>query len=148
MHKLHYIIYIPPQVIKSKYFMNLRDKDNLRRKDKSAVPKVSFVRRFHCSWIIHLPPVQYYQGRSSSRKGGRATAVRPKRLTCMRMRKFCEMLVRSVAGENGACLGAVISGVLLTASAHFFRYLLSLFSLPPSRPRPLPWNDYVDSVSI
>ena len=28
--------------------MNLRDKDNLRRKDTSAVPKVSFLRRFHC----------------------------------------------------------------------------------------------------
>ena len=48
MHKLHYSIYIPPQVIKLKYFMNLRDKDNLRRKDKSSVPKVSFLRRFHC----------------------------------------------------------------------------------------------------
>ena len=52
MHKLNYIIYIPPQVIKLKYFMNLRDKDNLRRKDKSAVPKVSFLRRFHSSLFV------------------------------------------------------------------------------------------------
>ena len=28
--------------------MNLREKDNLRRKDKSGVLKVSFLRRFHC----------------------------------------------------------------------------------------------------
>ena len=28
--------------------MNLRDRDNLRRKDKKPVPKVSFVRRFDC----------------------------------------------------------------------------------------------------
>ena len=45
-----YITYIPPHYIKLKYFMNLRDKDNLRRKDKSAVPKVSFLRRFHCNY--------------------------------------------------------------------------------------------------
>ena len=42
MHKLHYITYISPHYIKLKYFMNLQDKDNLRRKDKSSVPKVSF----------------------------------------------------------------------------------------------------------
>ena len=27
---------------------NLREEDNLRREDKSAVPKVSSLRRFHC----------------------------------------------------------------------------------------------------
>ena len=35
--------------------MNLREKDNLRRKDKSAVPKVSFLRRFHCISLTFLP---------------------------------------------------------------------------------------------
>ena len=35
--------------------MNLRDRDNLRAKDKRPVPKVSFVRRLDCStllWIV------------------------------------------------------------------------------------------------
>ena len=31
---------------------NLREEDNLRREDKSAVPKVSSLRRFHCIAII------------------------------------------------------------------------------------------------
>jgi len=29
---------------------NLPPKDNLRKEDKSSAPKVSFIRRFHCSW--------------------------------------------------------------------------------------------------
>ena len=31
---------------------NLREEDNLRREDKSAVPKVSSLRRFHCTQSI------------------------------------------------------------------------------------------------
>ena len=42
---LHYLYSTP---LYRKYFMNLRDKDNLRRKDTSTVPKVSFLQRFHC----------------------------------------------------------------------------------------------------
>ena len=34
--------------------MNLRDRDNLRTKDKRPVPKVSFVRRLDCSNILVL----------------------------------------------------------------------------------------------
>ena len=51
MHKLYYITYTPSHYI-VKYFMNLREKDNLRRKDKSAVPKVSFIRRYHCTFKV------------------------------------------------------------------------------------------------
>ena len=32
--------------------MNLRDRDNLRAKDKRPVPKVSFVQRLDCNIII------------------------------------------------------------------------------------------------
>ena len=63
MYKLHYITYIPPQVIKS---INLRDKDNLRRKDKSAVPKVSFLRRFHCISALWKPSSPSNSRHSSS----------------------------------------------------------------------------------
>ena len=32
--------------------MNLRDRDNLRAKDKRPVPKVSFIQRFDCNIIV------------------------------------------------------------------------------------------------
>ena len=35
-------------MLEMKITVNLRDRDNLRRKDKRPVPKVSFVRRFNC----------------------------------------------------------------------------------------------------
>ena len=38
--------------------MNLRDRDNLRAKDKRPVPKVSFVRRLDCNNIIILKSVR------------------------------------------------------------------------------------------
>ncbi len=32
--------------------LNLPPKDNLRKEDRSTAPKVSFIRRFHCSTIF------------------------------------------------------------------------------------------------
>ena len=37
--------------------VNLRDRDNLRRKDKRPVPKVSFVRRFDCIFSLSMPHI-------------------------------------------------------------------------------------------
>ena len=39
--------------------MNLRDRDNLRAKDKRPVPKVSFVRRLDC--ITFYFAIQHYE---------------------------------------------------------------------------------------
>ena len=33
---------------------NLREEDNLRREDKSVVPKVSSLRRFHCITVLTI----------------------------------------------------------------------------------------------
>ena len=50
MYLLHYLYLLPClNNIYNQNMVNLRDRDNLRRKDKRPVPKVSFVRRFDCS---------------------------------------------------------------------------------------------------
>ena len=39
--------------------VNLRDRDNLRREDKTCVPKVSFVRRFDCRYLLLFQEIDF-----------------------------------------------------------------------------------------
>ena len=52
---IYYVIYPMWQCwyIYNQNMMNLQDRDNLRRKDKRPIPKVSFVRRFDCN-MYHM----------------------------------------------------------------------------------------------
>ena len=60
---LHYLYLLPClNNIYNQNMVNLRDRDNLRRKDKRPVPKVSFVRRFDCIYISSLPSLQVRKG--------------------------------------------------------------------------------------
>ena len=55
MYLLHYLYLLPClNNIYKQNMVNLRDRDNLRRKDKRPVPKVSFVRRFDCSYFYEI----------------------------------------------------------------------------------------------
>jgi len=40
---------------------NLPPKDNLQKEDKSSAPKVSFIRRFHCSITKTTLPQPWWQ---------------------------------------------------------------------------------------
>ena len=94
---------------------NLPTKDNLRKEDKSSAPKVSFIRRFHCTLSICTAKnpisIQYKQVGSSTRRTGGPFRFSKK--------ESSKVIVRTCSSTLGRYMASLTIKGLILSKARF-----------------------------
>ena len=112
---------------------NLPPKDNLRKEDKSPAPKVSFIRRFHCTQLLPQPKVVLHKctlGLHCSTVENREASARTRSTIPFNLNSCC--FKRCSAVTNAWCLQGTHSFLLLCVSRHTLNHLQLSITIYPT----------------
>ena len=125
---------------------NLPPKDNLRKEDKSPAPKVSFIRRFHCTQLLPQPKVVLHKctlGLHCSTVENREASARTRSTIPFNLNSCC--FKRCSAVTNAWCLQGthscycVYQDIHLTTSSFPSLYTLRFIPDCNTSMDSLPW---------